>query len=247
MDKNSVMLYILACYQCIRAFDSSNSSAEVLESVFMLPETSIIVHSFFPCFCTWFSSPCFCTWFSSMYFSPRVRQDEIYLHCNHCFPVAKAFGTMDSLTLPHKVLDLLNRISFLLSLLYFTNLQKVSNLQITTNGVFLNLMGCTPTLETSKRKGKGKIWKKMSGNPIGGEGNFSTSCCLRLICKALFSCFRGLQWSCSFCSDKLLIEVSDLQADYGLEQTGSIVASREIRELQHLLGDFSIELGWDVT
>ncbi|KAK4400987.1 protein BASIC PENTACYSTEINE7 [Sesamum angolense] len=57
-------------------------------------------------------------------------------------------------------------------------------------------------------------------------------------------CFQG---SCSFGSGDLLIEVSDLQADDGLEETGSVVAAWEICMLQHLLGDFTVELGGDVA
>lgn len=47
--------------------------------------------------------------------------------------------------------------------------------------------------------------------------------------------------------DYLLEQVSYLQTDNGLEETGSIATAREIGMLQHLLGDFSIELGRDVT
>lgn len=42
-------------------------------------------------------------------------------------------------------------------------------------------------------------------------------------------------------------EVSDLQANDGLEEACAIVAPREIRVLEHLLGGLSIELGGDVA
>ena len=37
--------------------------------------------------------------------------------------------------------------------------------------------------------------------------------------------------------------LSDLQTDNGLEKTSAIVGARELRVLQHLLCDLSIELG----
>ncbi|CAL5441169.1 unnamed protein product [Camellia sinensis] len=59
--------------------------------------------------------------------------------------------------------------------------------------------------------------------------------------------FCGFQWSCSPIGYDLLVQVSDLQADYGLEETSSIAAAGKIGVLQHLLGNFTIELGRDVT
>ena len=59
--------------------------------------------------------------------------------------------------------------------------------------------------------------------------------------------FRGLQWSCSLAGYELLVEVSDLQADYGLEEAGPVVAAVEVGVLQHLLSDFAVELGGDVA
>jgi hypothetical protein len=47
--------------------------------------------------------------------------------------------------------------------------------------------------------------------------------------------------------DYLLEQVSNLQPDNGLEETSSVVTAGEIGMLQHLLGDFSIELGRDVA
>lgn len=61
------------------------------------------------------------------------------------------------------------------------------------------------------------------------------------------SSFGSFQWSGSLLGDNLLVEVSDLQPDYGLEEAGSVVAAREIGVLQHLLGDLPVELCGEVA
>lgn len=53
------------------------------------------------------------------------------------------------------------------------------------------------------------------------------------------SCCRSCRPGCN----ELLEQVSDLQSNDSLEETSSIVASGEILVLQHLLSDFTVELG----
>lgn len=67
-----------------------------------------------------------------------------------------------------------------------------------------------------------------------------------------FNTFRHLLGLCGLqCfspdSNNLLIEISDLQPHYSLEEPCSIVAAREVRKFQHLLSDFSIEFGGEVA
>jgi len=59
--------------------------------------------------------------------------------------------------------------------------------------------------------------------------------------------FCGFNWGFGPAGNNLLEEVSYFQSDDCLEETCSVVAAGEISMLQHLLGDFSIELGRDVT
>lgn len=59
-----------------------------------------------------------------------------------------------------------------------------------------------------------------------------------------FCCFYG---SFGLAGDYLLVNVSYFQPDNGLEKTCPVVTAWEIRKLQHLLGDFSIELRRDAA
>lgn len=61
------------------------------------------------------------------------------------------------------------------------------------------------------------------------------------------SCLCSFEGSSCPAGDDLLVEISDLEADDGLEEPGPVVAPGEIRVLQHLLSHLSVELGRDVA
>lgn len=63
----------------------------------------------------------------------------------------------------------------------------------------------------------------------------------------LFLSFGCFERRSGFDCNDLLVEVSYLQPDKGLEKPGTVVAAGEIGVLEHLLSDFSIELGREVA